>query len=311
MIYGNFCTFTLQISGRMKIAVLLTVYNRVEKTVRCLNSLFRSIGETDGISFDIFMTDDGSTDGTEEEIKSLFPKDNIYLLKGDGNLFWNGGMINSWKAALKTNGYDGYLWLNNDTEILPNLWNELKEADCYSKSHYGQGGIYVGSTCDKGKKRLTYGGFIFTDRWILKDKFVIPNGTFQNCQCAHGNVTYVSQDVVDKLGILCEKYVHGGSDHDYTYCAYKRGLPVFVLRDFVGICENDHDEYVDRDAFNKMNLKDRIRFLNSPMGYNLKNTLLFQQRCFPYRYPFVWFLGYMKAIFPKSSSRFYKYFRNR
>ena len=295
----------------MKIAVLLTIYNRVEKTVRCLNSLFRSIGETDGISFDIFMTDDGSTDGTEEKIKSSLPKDNIYLLKGDGNLFWNGGMINSWKAALKKGGFDGYLWLNNDTEVLPNLWDELKEADRYSKSHYGQGGIYVGSTCDKEKTRFTYGGFIFTDKWILKDKFVIPNGTFQNCQCAHGNVTYVSQDIVDKQGILYDKYLHGGSDHDYTYCAFKRGLPVFVLRDFVGICENDHNVDKDRAEFFKMNLKDRINYLNSPMGFNLKNTLLFQKRCFPYRYPFVWFLGYMKAIFPKIFTRLYLYLRNR
>jgi GT2 family glycosyltransferase len=295
----------------MKIAVLLTVYNRVEKTVRCLNSLFRGVEETERISYDVYLTDDGSSDGTEEEIKKLFPQDIVYLLKGNGNLFWNGGMINSWKAALNKGGYNGYLWLNNDTEVLPNLWNELMDADRYSNSQFGQGGIYVGSTCDKGKTRLTYGGFIFTDKWILKDKFIIPNGTFQPCQCAHGNVTYVSQDVVDKQGILFDKYLHGGSDHDYTYRAYKRGLPIFVLRDFVGICENDHDETVDLLAFNQMSLKERIRFLNSPMGYNLKNTLLFQQRCFPYRVPFVWLLGYMKALFPKSSSKLYKYLRNR
>ena len=295
----------------MKVAVLLTVYNRVEKTVRCLTSLFRSIGVSADISFDVFITDDGSTDRTEEEIKRLFPKDQIYLLKGDGNLFWNGGMINSWKAALNQGGYDGYLWLNNDTEILPNLWNELTEADRHSKSQFRQGGIYVGSACDAEQSRLTYGGFIFTDKWILKDKFLIPNGTFQPCMCAHGNVTYVSQDIVDKQGILYDKYLHGGSDHDYTYRAYKLGLPIFVLRDYVGICDNDHNVSVDREEFNQKKLKDRIRFLNSPMGYNLKNTLLFQKRCFPYRYPFVWFLGYMKAIFPRSSTKLYLYLRNR
>jgi len=293
----------------MKIAVLMTVFNRVEKTVRCLNSLFRSVEKTDDVSFEIFITDDGSTDGTEDEIKRLFPQDNIYLLKGDGNLYWNGGMINSWKTALKQGGYDGYLWLNNDTEVLPNLWVELKDADSYSKSQFGRGGIYVGSTCNKEKTNLTYGGFNFTNKWILKDQFIVPAGTFQHCQCAHGNVTYVSQDIVDKQGILCDKYLHGGSDHDYTYRAYKHGLPIFVLRDFVGICENDHDTDKGREDFNKMSLKDRIRFLNSPMGFNLKNTLLFQKRCFPYRYPFVWFLGYMKAFFPEFGSRFYRYFR--
>ena len=293
----------------MRIAILLTVHNRVEKTVRCLNSLFRGVEKTDGTSFDLFITDDGSTDQTEAEIKSLFPQDNLFLLKGDGNLYWNGGMIHAWKAALDRGGYAGYLWLNNDTEVFPNLWNELIEADLYSKSQFGQGGIYVGSTCDKEKKLLTYGGFNYTDRWILKDRFVVPNGTFQPCQCAHGNITYVSQDIVDKQGILYDRYLHGGSDHDYTYRAYKRGLPIFVLRDYVGICENDHDTNAHQVEFFKMSLKDRINYLYSPIGYNLKNTLLFQQRCFPYRYPFVWFLGHMKAFFPKSSSRFYLFMR--
>jgi len=292
----------------MKIAVLLTVYNRVEKTVRCLDCLFRCVDEIGEVSFDVFITNDGSTDQTEEEIKRLFPQDNIYLLKGDGNLYWNGGMINSWQAALNKGGYDGYLWLNNDTEIFPNLWNELLEADLYSKSHFGQGGIYVGSTCNKEKTKLTYGGFNFISKLSLKDKFVIPDGVFQNCQCAHGNVTYVSQGVVNKQGILCNKYVHGGSDHDYTYRAYKRGFPLFILRDYVGMCENDHNP-ARWEKFAKMSLKERIKFVNSPIGYNLKNTLLFQKRCFPYRYPFVWFFGYMKALFPKSSIKIYRYLR--
>ena len=292
----------------MKIAVLLTVYNRKEKTVRCLNSLY-GIKEIDGISFDIFITDDGSTDGTEEEIKRLFPKDNIYLLKGDGTLFWNSGMNNSWKAALDKGGYDGYLWLNNDTEVLPNLWQALLEAEQYAQSQFGQSGIYVGSTCNKDKTALTYGGFNYTNKWNLKDKFVVPDGSFQNCQCAHGNITYVSQHVVDKEGILCDKYLHGGGDHDYTYRAYKHGLPVFVLREYVGICENDHDEAGQQAEFAAMGLKDRIHYLNSPMGYNLKNTLLFQKRCFPYRYPFVLFMGYMKAFFPTGSMKFYRYLR--
>ena len=293
----------------MKIAILLTVYNRIEKTVLCLNSLFDGIQKANGISVDIFITNDNSTDGTEETIKKIFPQDNIYILEGSGNLYWNGGMINSWKAALQKGGYDGYLWLNNDTELLPNLWSELKDAEHYSQSQFGQGGIYVGSTCDQEKTKLTYGGFNYINNWILKDKFVIPDGTFQPCQCAHGNITYVSQDVVDKQGILCDKYLHGGSDHDYTYRAYKKRLPLFILRDFVGICENNHHLDNDPKTFSAMKLKDRIAYINSPLGYNQKNTLLFQKRCFPYRYPFVWFIGYMKALFPSNSSKIYRYFR--
>jgi GT2 family glycosyltransferase len=210
---------------------------------------------------------------------------------------------------LNKGGYDGYLWLNNDTEVLPNLWNEIKEAENYSQSQFGQSGIYVGSTCNKERTKLTYGGFNFTNKWSLKDVFVVPNGSFQNCQCAHGNVTYISQNAVNKQGLLYEKYSHGGADHDYTYLAYKKGIPLIVLREYVGICENDHDPS-HWEKFAKMSLKARLKFTNSPVGYNLKNTLLFQKRCFPYRYPFVLVLGYLKAIFPTYSIKLYRYLRS-
>jgi GT2 family glycosyltransferase len=217
-------------------------------------------------------------------------------------------MISSWQAAIKKNGFDGYLWLNNDTVVLPNYFDELFIADKYSLDHYGVHGIYVGCTMDRARTHQTYGGFNFTNYLTLKDKFVRPNGTIQCCQCAHGNITYISQDVVKKMGILSNRYIHSGGDHDYTYLAYKRGLPLLVLREYVGLCDNDHkkDGY---DSFMKMNLKNRLEYLKSPLGFNLHNTLLFQKRCFPYRYPFVLVFGYLKALFPDLYFKIYKFLR--
>lgn len=286
-----------------KIAILITVYNRIDKTVKCLDALFDSVNEYPDLSIDIYLTDDGSVDATDNILIKHYSNSNLHILKADGSLYWNSGMNNSWRAALAKGGYDGYLWLNNDTTVFSNLWKELLDADKYAWKVYGKYGIYIGSTCDT-HRNLTYGGFNFVNRWTLKDVFLVPNGKFQNCQCGHGNVTYVSHDVVKKMGILYEGYRHGGGDHDYTFLAYKRGFPVFVLREYVGYCENDHQEDGFYD-FIRMKLKDRIKYLKSPVGYNLHNTLLFQKRCFPYRYPFVWFLGYVKALFPKNYMRIY------
>ena len=268
------------------IAVILTVHNRLDKTVACLNAVFNQREKYSFFNVDVFLTDDGSTDDTSKILRNRFSAKPLHILSGNGNLYWNGGMINSWKAAIEHGGYDGYLWLNNDTIVLPNLWNELEQADEYSRKQFGKGGIYVGSTKDPLTGEFTYGGFEFTNQWTLKDRFLHPNGHFQLCQCAHGNVTYISHDVVEKMGILCEQYLHGGGDHDYTYLAYKAGFPLIVLKDYVGICENDHQQggYAD---FLSMSLKQRIKYLYSPLGFNLHNTLLLQKRCFPYRYPFV------------------------
>ena len=289
------------------IAVLLTVHNRAERTVTCLNSLFVAF-EDSKFQLDVFLTDDGSTDGTETIICNTFPHKSISVLHADGNLYWNGGMINSWKAAISRKEYDGYLLLNNDVEIMPNLASELLAADNFSMDKFNKRGIYVGSVKSKDTGLFTYGGFSFTNKLSLSDRIVMPNGSFQTCQCAHANILFVSDSVVKQQGIFYEGYIHGGTDHDYTYLAYKAGFPIIVLREFVGFCENDHTSkgtLLD----SSLSLKERIAYLKSPHGLNLSNTLLFQKRCFPWRLPFAWAMAYLKVLFPKLGNNIYRIVR--
>ena len=285
----------------MNIAVLITVFNRKAKTLLCLESLCETWSPyKDSIAISVYLTDDGSSDGTAEAIlEKDFPFE-IHILQGDGNLYWNGGMINSWKAALQDGPWDGYLWLNNDSEVLPEFWEDLLLADETCLSRYGKRGIYVGSTKDADTGEFTYGGFIYTNKLTLKDKFIRPDGkTCQECEAAHGNITFVSDEVVKKMGIFCEKYLHGGTDHDYTYLAHKAGFPVVVLPRYSASCKNDHPKDGGRKAFFEMPFKERFRNLYSPHGLNMHNALLFSKRCFPWRYPIILATGYLKALFPR------------
>lgn len=293
----------------MKIAVLITVFNRVEKTKKCLESLFAArIPDRQSIELKVFLTDDGSNDGTKDKIETYFADKNIEILSGTGDLYWNGGMNNSWQAAINEGGFDGYLWLNNDSIVYENLWDEVLIAEDYALNTFKKRGIYVGSTKDSVTGKFSYGGFVFTNKWTLSDKFLPPNGNLQVCHAAHGNITYVSNEVVISEGIFCENYVHGGGDHDYSYLAYKHGFPVLVMRDYVGECENDH-KGSDVDFMN-LSLKERFAYVRAPLGYNLNNALLFQKRCFPYRYPFVWGLSYFKLLFPIMYYKVYRLIRN-
>ncbi|MCC8112531.1 MAG: glycosyltransferase [Bacteroidales bacterium] len=293
----------------MRVAIVMTVFNRLEKTRKCLSCIRESLSQYPWLKVKIFLTDDGSSDNTAEVVPVEFKDLDIQILKGDGNLFWNAGMNNSWREAIREGGYDGYLWMNNDTYIHPNLWEEIKAAEEYSQANFGKSGIYVGSTQDEVTKEFTYGGFDYVNKWTLLDSFKIPNGEFQLCQCAHGNVTYVSDQVVKKMGVLCEKYLHGGGDHDYTYLAHKAGFPLIVLREYVAYCENDHGK--EAKDFNNMNMKQRFKYLYSPRGLNLHNSLLMQRRCFPHRYLLVLTTGYLRALFPNLYSKVYMYARTR
>ena len=59
-----------------RIAVLMTCHNRKAKTIRCLRNLY-----CQNINLDIFLVNDGCTDGTEEFVAKEFPKVNI--IEGD------------------------------------------------------------------------------------------------------------------------------------------------------------------------------------------------------------------------------------
>lgn len=295
----------------MNIAVLLTCFNRKEKTLACLRSLYETHKECQSpIEVEVFLTDDGSSDGTSEAVSSLSPFFPLTLLKGDGSLFWNGGMNNSWRAAIKKGGFDGYLWLNDDCVVLKEFWEDLVRADEYSIATYGKRGIYVGSTCEPDRETFSYGGFNYINKWTLKDELIHPDGkSFQECQCAHGNITYVSHEVVESRGVLCDEYHHGGGDHDYTYLAYCIGKPVLIMPHYAAVCENNHIGKTGSVLFEGKNLRERLEFLKSPLGLNIQNTLLFQKRCFPHRYMLVLIMSYLKAVFPKFGGHLYVFIR--
>ena len=72
---------------KAQIAVIMTCFNRRSTTISCLRALHK---QKNSIDFDVYLTDDGSSDGTADAVKTEFPAVNI--LQGNGNLYWVGGM---------------------------------------------------------------------------------------------------------------------------------------------------------------------------------------------------------------------------
>lgn len=257
------------------------------------------------LDLDIYLTDDGSTDGTSDEVKKRFPE--VTLVKGDGNLFWAEGMRKSWNKALeKEKEYDGYLLLNDDVEIYGNVFDQLLAAHRYCQDTFNIPGIYIGPTEDKIKGELTYSGSNILNKFLYTQKRLAPNGKFQQCDLANANIMLVSKAVVEKIGILSKGYAHSMADYDYTLTANKNNIPVLVVPEYCGHCKNDHvDKY---QAFGNKSFAERKRILYSPTGLAYTSYLRYMRKFFPYRYPIVAVFGWLKLYFPN----FYtKYFINR
>ena len=243
----------------MNIAVILTCFNRKEKTLNCLSSLFKVIS-----SCDVYLTDDGSKDGTSEAVKKQYP--NVQIIKGKGDLFWSRGMYTAWKKALEKK-YDFYLWLNDDIEVYPYFLEELLK--CYQLSNTNC--IVSGIIEDEKREKILYGGSD-SDK-----KIIIPNGEPQDITFMNGNVVLVPQNVVDSIGIIDPIYHHDLGDVDYGLTARKAGIKVVSTTRPIALgYSNDFCRVRKWDT----NIFNRFKKLYSPLGSNPKINFYFRKKNF-------------------------------
>lgn len=275
-----------------KIAILLTCFNRKEKTLNCLNHIY-NLGNKENFFVDIFLVDGGSTDGTPSEVSRFYPEVHIEVAEG---LYWAGGMRKAWNNALSKGGYD-YFWLiNDDTSIYPDCLNWLLKADEYCIAKYGKHGIYTGCTKSPLTGELTYGAKMLQNKSKLKGKLVIPSDNdYLECDLCNGNILLVPKEVYDVLGILNPQYIHGIADWDYSLRAKREGIPVLVAPGYLGECERDHGKgYLPQSC----PLKKRIEFLHSPKGLAYEEFMCFTKEFFPKDYYPQKIKFWVKTIFP-------------
>ncbi|WP_430908608.1 glycosyltransferase family 2 protein [Maribacter sp. 2-571] len=285
-------------------AVLYTCYNRKEKTLASLKSLYDVAQRTTPtLSFKVYLTDDGSTDGTAEAVSLQFPE--VQIIEGDGTLFWAEGMRKSWKAALDQD-YEAFLLLNDDVELYENLFDQLLKTHKYAVDHLGKSGIYIGATEDRFTKKLTYSGSILLNRFLYTAKRLEPNGKVQRCDMANANIMMVTKEAVAQIGILSEGYSHGMADYDYSLMANRSNIPVLIAPAYCGHCLNDHTDHYE--GFAEKSFKERKNHLYKPNGLALGSYKKYMWKFFPFRYPFVVFFGWLKLYFPKL---YLNFFRNR
>ena len=269
------------------IAVLLTCHNRKDKTLLCLDSFFKA-EKPSGFSFDIFLVDDGSNDGTSCQVLKKYPS--IKVIQGDGNLFWNKGMRLAWETAIEKQEYNFYLWLNDDTVLYNNAINELIKCSEETYIKESKETIITGAfkTAEK-ENRFSYGG-----RTDLGD--VIPNGQLQQCTYINGNTVIIPNEVYKQIGVLSKDYTHTMGDFDYGLRAIEAGFKCYTTRKYIGICELN--EEVSGWCNPKISIFKRLQLLHAPNGLNIKEYKKFRQRFWLKTYRIYIAKAYIKCIFP-------------
>ena len=271
----------------MKIAALLTTYNRKEKTIACLESLRRQMLSLN-ILVEIFLTDDASVDGTSEAVKLFFPE--VHLYHGSGSLFWAGGMRATWQQALNSDA-DYFLLLNDDTVLHENALSVLIESINISSKP----AICIGSTMDNNTGKISYGGSRLRSLKRWGGYSVHSKTNYLQCDFGNANIMLVPRKIVDAIGILHNNYTHSLADYDYTLTAKKAGFDVLVAPGFLGNCIDDHgNNWMPQ----KTSLKQRLHYLKNPKGLAYKEYLQFIRNHFPLSYPTAFCKLWLKTLFP-------------
>lgn len=256
------------------IAVVLACFNRRDTTLRCLTDLYSL--QDQNFHIDIYLLDDASTDGTEMAVREKFPQ--VVVLKGTGQLYWGGGMSTAMAEAMKR-PFDFILLLNDDVSL-------SKDALVEALSNYAEVAeresdprqIIVGATTSPAGDSITYSGFGRTSRWDpSRIKRIPPDAhSLKRCDTMNGNFVLIPRQLARELGPVDRAFVHQLGDLDYGYRAVAKGAGIWICKRPVGVCEaNNRVMPFERPG---LNILQRWKALNSPLGLPLRPWLIFMWR---------------------------------
>ena len=247
----------------MRIAVLITCYNRVQTTLECLRRVYEQVLPSD-CSLDVWLVDDASPDGTADQVQSAYPQ--THVIRTNGGLFWCKGMRLAWDTAAESFDYDFYLWLNDDSMLEP-------MAISWSLADYEKvRSVIVGTIAtDETETAVDFSA-------VKKDgSRPFPNGV-DPVACdgrLNGNFVLVPREVFKKIGPIYGGYRHGAGDGDYAMMLLKNKLPFYSSSHFCGWCQETRKRFYEVRG---VSLRERWRLLMDPKGYNLHDTFVFRYR---------------------------------
>ncbi len=214
------------------LSVLVVNYNAGPLLERCLSSLEKHLQE---IPHEICVVDNASVDGSPEQVRSQFPR--VRLIANDTNR----GFAAALNQGLRDTAGRYILWLNPDTELLDNGFQELlRHLDRNPKT--GILGPYLADS--NGRRQLSCRSFpsyrtaLFNrhsllTRWLPGNRFSRQYlhsdwdaFTIRQVDWVSGACLLHRREVSDQIGGLDEQFFLYCEDVDFCLRAKQKGWSV-------------------------------------------------------------------------------------
>jgi GT2 family glycosyltransferase len=253
------------------VAAVVATHNRKSTTLRCLESLLHSADERT-CKLRVIHVDDGSTDGTAEAFRGLFPEAQQIL--GDGNLYWAGAMRLGLELAYE-DAPDYVLWLNDDVVLHESALRSLIALSPEPEGHT----IAVAAMRDPLTGHCSYSAVRAQRSW-RRTVFtrIEPSRTeeWTSGDTMNGNLVLVPRGVYERVGGFDPVFCHGMADFDYGLRATRRyGVAVHVSPEFLGDCAQNKLSESFRDP--TLSFRARWAQVMSPKGLPPRQWIHFQR----------------------------------
>ncbi len=215
-----------------KLSIIIVNWNTKMLLERCLNSIIQN-SKIKNQNYEVIIVDNGSTDGSQEMVSKFKIQDSrfkIQLIENGQNL----GFAKAVNIALRQAQGEAFLLLNSDTQVKPGALGKLIEfEEKVRPAVIGARMLNSDGTIQPSCFYLPTVKRAILEYWLGKknyfSKYSPPGKEPVEVEAVSGGVMMISRAVVDKIGMLDERYFMYFEDLDYCRKAKKSGFKIYYL----------------------------------------------------------------------------------
>lgn len=256
----------------MKLLVIVVTYNAINWTERCFGSLYKST-----LRPDVFVIDNGSTDGTQAFVKKHYP--DVIFHQSDHNLGFGKANNLGLQYALDYD-YEYVYLLNQDAWVMPDTFERL----VFISKQYPEYGILSPFQMNADMVHIDRNFFanvmvyesnpeISSDMYNQKLQDLYP---VSGVMAAHW---FLPIGTIKKVGGFSPTFPHYAEDGNYIDRVHFWGLKVGVVPSLRVV----HDRGRRKDSDEKkmyLDYTSSLYYLSNPLKSNSKSFFIIAYNCF-------------------------------